>query len=66
MKTWYERSVEYAGDLDVAAQDVISHLDDDEGVVINSEDFYLLVREKAKEHNVGRKDLLRMVREHLS
>ena len=57
MKSWYERSVEYDGDLNVAAQEVIAELDPDDGVIFGSKDFELLIREKAREHKVGRKDL---------
>lgn len=65
MTSWYERVVAYAGDLDVAAQEVIAELDDQDGVVYGSKDFKLLIREKAREHKVGLRDLLARVKEYL-
>jgi hypothetical protein len=58
--TWInrtERAVDYDGDLAVAAHEVIAELDDSDGIVIGSLSYNQLIRQKAKEHKVLRKDL---------
>ncbi|MBK7864349.1 MAG: hypothetical protein IPJ65_38265 [Archangiaceae bacterium] len=65
MKSWTEKVVAYAGDLDVAAQEVIAELDDQDGLRPFGNEFKELVREMARKHRVGRKDLLCRVREYL-
>ncbi len=65
MKTWTEKVVEYAGELDVAALEVIAELDEIDGIVYGSKEYRLLIREVAELHKVGRKDLMMRVRDYL-
>lgn len=65
MKSWTEKVIAYSGDLDVAAQEVIAELDEDDGIVLYSKDFEVLIREKAREHRVGKKDLRARVLEFI-
>ena len=65
MKTWMERVVSYEGDLDAAAHEVITELDDVDGLAVDTKEFRLLIRSKAREHKVGPKDLALRVQEFL-
>lgn len=64
---WFDiaGSVSYDGDLHVAAHEVLAELDDTDGVTVGSKDFRQLIKDKAKEHKVGRKDLRLLVMELL-
>lgn len=66
MKTWMERCVSYEGDLDTAAQQVISELDDTDGVVLDTKEYRFLIRSTAALYKVGVKDLARRVQEFIS
>ncbi len=61
----FSDAVSYDGDLLVAAQEVIAELDDTDGLVIGTSEYKEYVRQKATEHKVLYKDLLRRVRECL-
>ena len=61
----FSDAVAYDGDLLVAAQEVIAELDDQDGLVTDTPEYKEYVKQKAKEHKVGYKDLLRRVRECL-
>jgi hypothetical protein len=65
MSSWAEKVNEYAMTLDCAAQEVLAELDDTDGLMPFGKEFKLLIKSKAREHKVGRKDLLRRVREYL-
>lgn len=62
-RTLVERAVQYDGDLMVAAHEVMAELDDQDGVVMDSKAYRLLIRQKAREHKVNRRDLDATVRE---
>lgn len=62
-RSLFERAVAYDGDLMVAAHEVLAELDDTDGVVVGTKAFRLLVREMARKHNVGVKDLRTTVME---
>lgn len=64
-RTWHEKVISYAGNLDVAAQEVIAELDEQDGIVIESKSYKFLIRAKAREYGVGPKDLAMRVREYL-
>lgn len=52
-----EEAVDYEGDLAVAANEVVAELDDTDGVVIGSKEYKVLIKQKAREHRVLRRDL---------
>jgi hypothetical protein len=65
MRSWMERIVSYEGDLDAAAQTLISELDEVDGVVVGSKEFRVLIKTVAREFKVGPRDLARRVQEFL-
>jgi len=65
MSSWTEQVFEYAGDLDCAAQEVIAELDEQDGIVIGTKEYRLLIKQIAEACNVGKRDLDARVREYL-
>ncbi len=66
--TWLNKTasaVDYDGDLTVAAHEVIAELDETDGIVIGSKSYRMLIRLKARQHNVSRRDLDARVGEFL-
>ena len=61
--TPFERAVSYDGDLMVAVHEVLAELDETDGVVMGTKEYRSLIRQKAREHKVNRKDLDVTVRE---
>jgi hypothetical protein len=58
----YERHVYYAHDLLQAADTVMVQIDED-GIEFASKDFYMLVKDVAKEYGVSRRDLTNKIKE---
>lgn len=55
--TKMEDAVAYDGDLLVAAHEVAAELDEQDGITVGSKAYKALIRLKAREHRVSRRDL---------
>ena len=56
---------DYGRDVDFAAMEVVSELDDTDGVVVDTPEYRHLVRQKAAAYGVRVKDVLDVLKEML-